>query len=68
MHFNASRGKYENFHFDVLGSTLSLSQKSTEELCIIKLKINANFEEWMTCEFINKVWGIWWTSLEHPKS
>ena len=43
------RVKYENFHFDVLGSTLSLSQKSTEELCIIKLKIDANFEEWMTC-------------------
>ena len=47
VNVNVSSGKSENFHFDVLllSSMLCLSHKGTEELCIITLKNDENFEE-----------------------
>ena len=51
VNFNASRGKFENLHFDVLflSKISCLSQKSTEELFVIILKNDANCEEKLTC-------------------
>ena len=46
--FIASSEKSENLHFDVL-ATLYLIQSSIEELHVITLKIDAKFEEELTC-------------------
>ena len=46
--FIVSSEKSENLHFDVL-ATLYLIQSSIEELHVITLKIDAKFEEELTC-------------------
>ena len=52
MNFNASSGKSENSHFDVLLLSIvyCFSQKSSEELSVITLKNDAKFEEELTCD------------------
>ena len=53
--FNASSGKFENLHLVVLVLLKvyhMLSQKSTEELCVITLKNDGKFEE-LTCALKN---------------
>ena len=46
VNFNASSGKSENFHFDVL--LLSIAYISAEELSLMTLKSDPNFEENLT--------------------
>ena len=58
VNFDASSGKSENWHFDVL--LLSkiyyvLSKKSTEELCVITLKNKAKFEKELICTLKNNM-------------
>ena len=51
VNFNARSGKSENLHFNGLllsKSILCLSQKNIEELCVITLKNDPNFEEKLT--------------------
>ena len=47
VNFNASSGKSENLHFDVLLLSITYevsAKKSTEELSLMTLKVNPNFE------------------------
>ena len=54
--FNASSGRSENLHFNVLLllKVYCLSQKGTKELCAITLKNGAKFEE-VTCALKNDI-------------
>ena len=47
VNFNASRGKSENLHFDVVLSIayITFQLKSTEQLSLMTLKSDPNFEE-----------------------
>ena len=57
VNFNVSSGKSENMHFEVLlfiVSILCLSQKSTKESYVIRLKNDAKFEEELTCALKNE--------------
>ena len=49
--FNASSGKLENLHFDVL----LLLRVSTDELFVITLKNYAKLEEKLTCALKNYI-------------
>ena len=54
VNFNTSSGKSGNFHFDVLLLSISIwsfSLKSTEELSLMALKKDLNFEEKLTFYF-----------------
>ena len=53
VNFNASNGKSENVHFDVLLCQLLIKfqLKITEELSLMTLKSDANFEEKLTFLF-----------------
>ena len=56
VNFNASSGKSENLHFDVLLLSKVYyvwTKKSTEELCVTTLKNDAKCEEELTCAWKN---------------
>ena len=55
VNFNASSGKSENLHFDVLllSKVYCFSQKSSEELCVITLKNDEKLEQDLTCALKN---------------
>ena len=62
VNFNMSSDKSENLHSDVLllwkvyfVESICLSQKSTDELCIITLNNDAKFEEELTCALKNEM-------------
>ena len=70
VNFNASSGKSDNLHFDVLRLSKVYyvwAKKSTEELCVITLKNDAKFEEELTCAL--KKWreqfGAFWCSTQN---
>ena len=70
VNFNASSGKSDNLHFDVLRLSKVYyvwAKKSTEELCVITLKNDAKFEEELTCAL--KKWreqfGAFWCSNQN---
>ena len=65
VNFKASCGKSENLHFVVLLllyyeyiMILCLSQKSAEELCVTTLRIDAKFEEELTCALKNDMGNL----------
>ena len=62
VNFNGSSGKSQNLHFDVLllwKLNFVWGKKGTEKLSFITLKIDAKFEEKLTCRW-KMTWGIWW--------
>ena len=66
MKFNASSTtswKFALWCATFVESLLYLSQKSTEEVCVITLKNDAKFEEELIC-----AWGIWPIQLNTQKS